>query len=97
MFFSLVFMWALLGWAGIVWPPQLPPPPAPGKPRWFSARLVNAIGAVAGGLLWNWRWPVAAQQSPGLGAAASCIGAVIGAALASDIVWGLFWRDTKSG
>ncbi len=89
---NLILLWALLGWVGVIWPPQLPPPPPPPDPRWFSTRFVNMVGSVIGGMVWNWTWPVAAQQSPGLGAAASCLGAVVGAALASDIAWLLFWQ-----
>jgi hypothetical protein len=87
---TLLLLWALLGWTGVIWPPQLPPPPPPPDPRWFSTRLVNMIGAVVGGIIWNWTWPVGAQQSPGLGA-------VVGAALASDIAWLLFWQGKKTG
>ena len=95
-FLMAVLMWALLGWSGVVWPPTLPPPPPPPDRRYFLYKLFNTIGAVIGGLVWNWTWPIAAQNSPGLGAAASCIGAVIGAALVSDLARMLFKDGGKA-
>jgi hypothetical protein len=92
----LLLTWALVGWTGVVWPPQLPPPPPPGQKGWFSARFVNMIGAVIGGWIWHLQWPVGAQTSPGLGAAASCIGAIVGAALAADIAYLVFGLGKKA-
>lgn len=93
---NLLLLWALVGWVGLVWPPQLPPPPPPPDPRWFTDRLINMVGSLIGGLLWNWAWPVAEQASPGLGAGMSCIGAVIGAALLADVVWLIRMRTKKA-
>jgi|GEM_PF-5980140 len=90
----LIILWALVGWTGIVWPPH---PPGPTKLSnteygWITERFFNMIGAVIGGMFWNWIWPVGAQISPGVGAGMSCIGALIGASLAADLVW-LLWRQ----
>jgi hypothetical protein len=92
----LIIVWALLGWTGALMPPYAPEPtrPSPGDTRWLTDRLFNALGAVIGGMFWNWVWPVSQQTSPGLGAGASCIGAVIGAALAADLVW-IIWRQNS--
>jgi hypothetical protein len=83
----LLLLWALVGWCGIVYPPQLPPPPVPPAPGWFSTRLVNAIGAVIGGVIYGWFWPFnRGMDTPGMWAATSCVGAIIGAALLGDFV-----------
>ncbi len=93
---TLILLWALLGWSGVIWPPTLPPPPPPPDRRYFLYKLINMIGAVIGGIFWDRFWPVANQASPGLGAAASCIGAVIGAALLSDVARMMFRDSGKS-
>ena len=73
----LIFLWILASWVLIhFW---LPDPP----PDWIS-RIVAVIGGVVGGWLYNMAWP--AEHMGGVAAAATVVGAVIGAGTAASVV-----------
>ncbi len=66
----LILLWVLASWVLIhFW---LPDPP----PDWLG-RILAVIGGVAGGWLYNMAWP--AETMTGVTAAATVVGAVIGA------------------
>ena len=92
----LYVLWALVGWCGTPWPRRWPPPPPPppdGDP-WFT-KIVNMVGGLAGGWAYTQLWALTTPVSA-MDAAASCVGALVGAVLLGDVV-GLFKGSPKAG
>lgn len=70
MYLPIFLLWLLASWVLIIF--WLPDPP----PDWVG-RIAGLIGGVAGGFLFNMAWPV--EHMTGVDAAATVVGAVIGA------------------
>ena len=97
---SLLALWALVGWCltGVLrWPipPRLDTPERPPRPNWFIPKILGVVGGVIGGWVFTEVF-VAGSDSlttipqgdawmPLVRAAATTVGAAIGATLLADI------------
>ena len=84
--FSLLALWALVGICPDWWPRRWPPPPGP----WPWIRLlISIVGGVLGGWIFSQVFGVGPRlegPNPALYAAATCVGAFVGAVIAGSIV-----------
>ncbi len=87
---QLIVLWALVGWCGTPpgprpWPPIPDPDPFP-----WIVKGVGIIGAVVGGIIFSQVWQTAGgvvvtDGMPAINAAATSVGAYVGAVLLGDI------------
>lgn len=89
---TLVLLWILVGWCGTPWPRRWPWPPPPPPDPWMI-KFVNVVGGVVGGWLFNRIWP-AGEVVTGIAAAATTVGAFVGAVVLGDL-YGLFASQQK--
>ena len=79
---SLLGLWILVGICP-PWPPWPPWPPPPWP--WWRFRIASIVGAVIGGWAYTQVFPLAGEVTA-LGAAATALGAYLGAAVLTIIV-----------
>lgn len=79
---SLVGLWILVGWCGTPWPRPWPFPVPPDPWPWWY-KLVDVVGGFVGGWLYTQVFPV--DEVTAIGAAATGLGAFIGAVVLHDI------------
>jgi uncharacterized membrane protein YeaQ/YmgE (transglycosylase-associated protein family) len=87
---SLFVLWAIVGWCGTPWPRWWrwppPPPPLPDPDPWPIYKVIGIVGGIAGG--WVFTQVFEPNPSPwniAINAAASAVGAVLGARLLLDL------------
>ncbi len=84
--FGLAALWTLVGWCGTPWPGPWPwPPSGDRRSNPWLAKLVGVIGGLAGGWLLSLTWSLEGS-STGIDAAATAVGAWIGAVALSNVV-----------
>jgi hypothetical protein len=80
---TLLALWILVGWCGTPWPRRwpwpLPPPPDP-----WLIKIGNVVGGIIGGWAFNQIWP-AGDVVTGIAAAATGLGAFVGAVILGDV------------
>ncbi len=93
MSFSLAALWILVGicppWPPWPWPWPWPPPPWPTPNPWVF-KIAGVVGALIGGWAYTQAFPIEGAVTA-IDAAATAIGAFVGAVLATNI-YGLTQR-----
>jgi len=79
----LYAFWALVGWCGTPWRRWPPPPPPDGDP--WLIKVVNAVGGIAGGWVFDRLWPMG-ETVTGIAVAATAVGALLGSTVLGDVV-----------
>ena len=86
---SLFVLWAVVGWCGTPFPGwwwwwRLPPPPPPPEP-WPIIKLISVVGGLAGGWVFTNVFGPGPQPWAIVSAAATAVGAFLGARLLVDL------------
>ena len=84
--FRVAALWALVGWCGTPWPRPWPRPDRDDRRLnpWIS-KLIGVVGGLVGGWVFYLVWPVEGSWTP-IDAAATAVGAWIGAIVLSNLV-----------